>query len=298
MTVFERVFQMMDSPAAIIRSVKHYGFIMDVNESFIRLTGLEYEYLIDKPIGELLENWSLKHYKTSTKREGLLHTCKPGGTPVMVEHNTLSMLNEERQALSLIVLSDLSSHHWIEQQFETNTVLFSGILDANYQVQLLKDPFPAYLLVDGHLNGESFLEIVAESEHLRLLHILEETRKFKKTNHITVKTTKVNGVELEVKITFTPIFDGFGRIKEYAFIVLDLQPINTHEYIDSSMRLKIWMAKRDISAGQLAAATGISIQTISKLRNGKIKMPQRLTAELIASELKVDCLEIWQKIRK
>jgi lambda repressor-like predicted transcriptional regulator len=56
------------------------------------------------------------------------------------------------------------------------------------------------------------------------------------------------------------------------------------------------MAKRDLSASQLSLATGISLQTISKLRNGKISRPQRLTAELIASELRVDVQEIWPEL--
>nr|WP_272898796.1 helix-turn-helix transcriptional regulator [Paenibacillus sp. MMS18-CY102] len=62
------------------------------------------------------------------------------------------------------------------------------------------------------------------------------------------------------------------------------------------MKLKIWMAKRDISTSQLSLSTGISIQTISKLRNGKITKPQRLTAELIASELRVEITDIWPEV--
>lgn len=66
---------------------------------------------------------------------------------------------------------------------------------------------------------------------------------------------------------------------------------------DSAKRLKMWMAKRDISANQMATATNISLQTISKLRNGHIKKPSRLTAELIAAELQVAVSDIWQEVR-
>lgn len=70
-----------------------------------------------------------------------------------------------------------------------------------------------------------------------------------------------------------------------------------HQVYDSAKRLKMWMAKRDISANQMAAATNISLQTISKLRNGHIKKPSRLTAELIAAELQVAVSDIWPEVR-
>nr|WP_281378797.1 helix-turn-helix transcriptional regulator [Paenibacillus phyllosphaerae] len=53
------------------------------------------------------------------------------------------------------------------------------------------------------------------------------------------------------------------------------------------------MARRKISAQELSESTGISVQTISKLRNGKILKPQRLTAELLATVLGVKPQDIW-----
>lgn len=99
-----------------------------------------------------------------------------------------------------------------------------------------------------------------------------------------------------MSVSFTPIIDGFGDVLEFAFVIWDLRPVD--DCIEASMKLRIWMAKRDITVGYLSSSTGISIQTISKLRNGKILKPQRLTAELIASELQVDVHDIWSEIRK
>jgi DNA-binding Xre family transcriptional regulator len=100
--------------------------------------------------------------------------------------------------------------------------------------------------------------------------------------------------ELAFRTTIFPIYDGFGEIEQFAFSIWEMQESSGSE--QSGTKLKIWMAKRDLSASQLSLATGISLQTISKLRNGKISRPQRLTAELIASELRVDVQEIWPEL--
>ncbi len=86
----------------------------------------------------------------------------------------------------------------------------------------------------------------------------------------------------------------FGNKSEHA----REEPLTAIKQVyDSSKRLKMWMAKRDISANQMAAATNISLQTISKLRNGHIQKPNRLTAELIAGELQVAVSDIWPEVR-
>jgi DNA-binding Xre family transcriptional regulator len=100
--------------------------------------------------------------------------------------------------------------------------------------------------------------------------------------------------ELALRTTICPIYNGFGEIEQFAFSIWEMQESSNSE--QSGTKLKIWMAKRDLSASQLSLSTGISLQTISKLRNGKISKPQRLTAELIASELRVDVQEIWPEL--
>lgn|GEM_PF-4931340 len=86
----------------------------------------------------------------------------------------------------------------------------------------------------------------------------------------------------------------FEDKSEYA---LDEPLTAINQVHDSAKRLKMWMAKRDISTNQLASITNISLQTISKLRNGHIKKPNRLTAELIAAELQVAVSDIWPEVR-
>lgn len=62
---------------------------------------------------------------------------------------------------------------------------------------------------------------------------------------------------------------------------------------DASYKLRLLMLERSISVTRLAELTQISLTTISNIRNGKIKKPQRLTAQLIADELGVSPSDIW-----
>ena len=79
-------------------------------------------------------------------------------------------------------------------------------------------------------------------------------------------------MQLELQITYRPFFHGDGSLKNIAFIVTDIQSIaeNRSTAVDPSVTLKVLMARKYMSAQELSSATGISLQTISKLRNGKI----------------------------
>jgi DNA-binding Xre family transcriptional regulator len=171
------------------------------------------------------------------------------------------------------------------------------LFDKNLHIRNFRQSStPIIFEPDRTLDDENLLQFVAERDHERMLAAFAEAAANKKEKSIILQTSKRSGIELELSITFTPIYDGFGNSKEFAFVIWDLKPVDSE--IDAATKLKIWMAKRDITAGHLSALTGISIQTISKLRNGKIIKPQRLTAELIASELQVGVHEIWTEIRK
>lgn len=67
---------------------------------------------------------------------------------------------------------------------------------------------------------------------------------------------------------------------------------------DPSYKLRMLMLSKNISATSLSRSTLISLTTISKIRNGKIKKPQRLTAELIAGELGVKPEAIWSSFKQ
>ncbi|GGG56504.1 helix-turn-helix domain-containing protein [Paenibacillus radicis (ex Gao et al. 2016)] len=296
MDLYHHIFLILDRPMAIIRNLQDNASLVDANDAFSKLMGCSIEELSGRSASSVVEHYSAKAAARSYQRETFLCTDSRR-MPIRVDHTPLPYISGETGALSLLLIEDLSAQRWIEEQFEHYKVLISGIVDSTNHIRILRDFYaPLLLKPEQSLEDETYLQFISEQEFERIQEALDSAGKLKKVNDIKVRTSKLGGVELELSITFTPIYDGFGSVREYAFVIWDLKPVS--EGVDSSMRLKIWMAKRDMSAIQLSAATHISLQTISKLRNGKIEKPQRLTAELIASELKVDVSEIWPEVRR
>ncbi|MFD1955901.1 helix-turn-helix domain-containing protein [Paenibacillus thailandensis] len=191
-------------------------------------------------------------------------------------------------------MQDLSSQLWLRQRCDGDHVLVSGVVDEAHKIKFLLNSRPLELQEAERSDDESIFRYVEKEEWSRVLKTTAEAVKQKQARTVVIRSANLGAI-LDMNITFQPIFDGFGKVKEYAFVLHDLKPVE--KSADSSIKLKIWMAKRDINASQLAAATGITPQTISKLRNGKIIRPHRLTAELIAAELRVDVSDIWTEVR-
>ncbi|MDQ0058338.1 helix-turn-helix domain-containing protein [Paenibacillus harenae] len=297
MTPYYRLFQIFDKPIIILGMEQGQVRIIDANEAFSRLLGYTLEEIKSKESAGHLLKYNIDVSKQSLKSELGINTKQNKQIPVRVDQHPIPKEPGETELLCFVVFEDLTAFKWIEQKCEQNKVIISGIVDAHAHIRFLRDSVaPLLFEPDKKMEDETILSFIADSEHVRLMDALSEAGTMKKEKSLTLQTSRLSGIELELSITFTPIFDGFGETKEYAFVIWDLKPID--DSIDSSMKLKIWMAKRDMTAGMLSEATGISMQTISKLRNGKILRPQRLTAELIASELRVDVHDIWTKIGK
>lgn len=297
MSVYHQIFQIMDQPMLLMRSNRCGVQIEDANSAFLRLTGYTLEEVKSVPSEHLIHKYKADTSKHVVKSEFMMFTKQKRQIAVRIDQQPLPKLENDDSQRSLIIFEDLTSYKWIEQQAELSKVLISGIIDRHFHIRFLRDRLASLLFEpDRKMDDESLLDFIADTEHGRLKAILEEAYVSKKGRSLTLKTSKLSGIELELSLSFTPIVDGFEMTKEIAFVIWDLKPVD--DKIDASIKLKIWMAKRDVTAGQLSASTGISIQTISKLRNGKIEKPQRLTAELIASELQVDIHEIWTDVRK
>lgn len=62
---------------------------------------------------------------------------------------------------------------------------------------------------------------------------------------------------------------------------------------DPATKLRVLMAERDINVSELAAMTGLSPGTISRLRNGDVQNPTHETAYRIATALGLRTSSIW-----
>ncbi len=218
------------------------------------------------------------------------------GNQKLVELNVKSIdaHDEEGRPMFLIIAKDMSAEKWLEQQSRTGKALYTGICDSQYLIRMF-NTHVQQTMSDISIVNQSIFDYLDPSEHDTIREQLLSCGMAEYPCDIVVHTIKFDELsELELRATICIIFDGFGHIQQYAFSVWDMR--ESEEADQPGMKLKIWMAKRDISASQLSALTGISMQTISKLRNGKILKPQRLTAELVASELNVDVNTLWPEI--
>lgn len=297
MSIYEHIFSVLDQPMLVLMEQNGEVKVEDANDAFQKLSGYPLSYLQQKNSSAIMERFQIDLTKRIFKSEMIISTRSREQVSIRVKQMPLPFHDGDESRKALLIIEDLTATHWINQQLEKGKVLISGIVDEHLHIRFLHDSLSPHLFTpDEMLEDETLLQFIAESERPRILSLIEQSAHIQEEQSITVKTSKLSGAELELELTFSPITNGFGVCNELAFVIWDFHPANDID-ADSGMKLKIWMAKRDVSAGQLSAATGISMQTISKLRNGKIEKPQRLTAELIASELRVDVQDIWPLIR-
>lgn len=298
MTVHQQIFQLLDQPMVVLKEKNGEVSVEDANPAFLDLIGYSLARLKAKAGRELTGRFNIDLTKRILKSEVRLKTKARVQLRLRIEQLPLPESPDKDCRLALIIAEDLTAYSWIEQQHERGKVLMSGIVDKHLHIRFLRDSLaPLMLEPDQTMEDETLLQFIAENERDRLVQLMDEACQHFEERSITIHTSKLSGVELELELTFSPIRNGVGKCNVMAFVIWDFKPVGKDE-VAPSMKLKIWMAKRDMSAGQLSEATGISLQTISKLRNGKINKPQRLTAELIASELGIETHDIWPATRK
>ncbi|MCR2803156.1 helix-turn-helix domain-containing protein [Paenibacillus soyae] len=298
MKVHQQIFQMLDQPMVVLQEKNGEISVEDANFAFLDLIGYTLPRLKAKEGKELAERFHIDLSKRILKSEIRLKTKARVQLRLRIEQLPLPESPGDDCRRALIIAEDLTAYSWIEQQLERGKVLMSGVVDKHLHIRFLRDSLaPLMFEPDQTLEDETLLQFIAENDRERLLQLMNEACEHYEERSLTIHTSKLSGVELELELTFSPIRNGVGKCNVMAFVIWDFRPVGEDE-IDPSMKLKIWMAKRDMTAGQLSEATGISLQTISKLRNGKINKPQRLTAELIASELGIETSAIWPATRK
>lgn len=298
MSVHQHLFHLLNQPMLIMKEYDGIVRVEDANEAFMNLSGYSLTHILATKSQYLRSQYRIDLRKRIVKREIKMRTKRKNELAVRIEQIPLPAQPDDVWTRAFLIFEDLTAYKWIDRQPEKGKVLISGIVDKHLHIRFLRDNLGPHMFeLDSTMEDENLLQFIAEYERPRMMELLQETSRQHKEQNVTIITSKLSGVELELELTYCPVLDGHGHCRELAFVVRDFRPAD-EQVVDSATKLKIWMAKRDISAGQLASATGISLQTISKLRNGKIEKPQRLTAELIASELGVEVHHIWPLIRK
>lgn len=293
MTVFDSISQIIHTPMAVLHRKGDHLQFQCANPSFTRLVGYTEAELRGTLPSQLFASWN---DSICFKKQGTafcnLNPQKPASQSIQLRL-TWQYIEDSEQPSHLIIAEDISAKSWINELSKSHKVLISGVTSPDFIVRQLNQNYPLPM-IDEELPVEqqSAFSFIEEGETDHMMRVIEQAVNRKRAESLIVRTKLIAGVcKLEVHVTFCPFFNGNGSLEQYAFVVTDLRPIA--EKSTPSVTLKVLMARHNISTQQLSDMTGISQQTISKLRNGKIRKPQRLTAELIAAELLVAPRQIW-----
>ncbi|RAP74488.1 helix-turn-helix domain-containing protein [Paenibacillus montanisoli] len=292
MTLLTAIFHTIKTPLAVVVGRGDGMRFNSANKAFSNLVGCSEAELAGMPPSRLFASWNNDGLHTSIHSETvLLERPKPEDSQRLLL--TWEPVKDAEEPAYLLTAEDITAKTWIDTMAKSKKVLFSGILNDKYVIE-------RYYQHDSAPLFDRLYRIEQESLHMffhnpdreRLVHALEQAALHRRTDRIVVQTKMAaNTAQLELHITFRPFYNGDGEIKHFGFVVTDIQTIS--EAVDPSVTLKVLMARSYMSAQQLSLETGISLQTISKLRNGKIGKPQRQTALLIASKLNVTPQDIW-----
>lgn len=297
MTLSTVVFQNLKTPLAVVVVGQdddcHFNM---ANNAFSRLVGCSRDVLDGLPPDRLFAEWDRSTLMSPVRHETSLLRHLAGDDPVRLLLSYEALAGTDEEAF-LLTAEDISAKTWIDRLSESRKVLISGIMNDKFIVERYYKYYPAPVFDNLSFPLEGLLnEYFQDDERERIFAVLKETVQHRATNHIVVHTKELaDSAQLKLHITYHPFYQGDGSLKNIAFIVSDMESVteSATKTVDPSVNLKVLMARNYMSAQQLSSETGISMQTISKLRNGKINRPQRQTALLIAKALKVSPQDIW-----
>ncbi|MBO7748095.1 helix-turn-helix transcriptional regulator [Paenibacillus sp. MWE-103] len=296
MTLTTAVFQNLKTPLAVVVGQDDDCHFNLANKAFSRLVGCSGDVLEGLPPDRVFSEWSSSALRSDDRHETSLLRSWSDDDPLRLVLTCEAIAGADEPAF-LLTVEDISAKSWIDRMAASGQVLLSGILNERLVVERYYKHYPAPV-VDRlfSVEEESLSQFFHDSERERILASLKHAALHRRTEHLIVHTKRLaESVQLELQITYRPFFHGDGTLKCIAFIATDIRSLAETEAaaLDPSVTLKVLMARKYMSAQQLSSATGISLQTISKLRNGKIGRPQRQTTLLIAKALEVAPQDIW-----
>jgi len=298
---FEMIFHTLSTPIVIMSDKGEQSQIIKVNQAFTQLAGYTEPELAGASLIGLLtasqatlsDGREYPHFLLQAKNNDPLH----------VEFS-YSLIEFEHAPAQLVVIHDITAALWIHGHLLAADALSWDIIDADYifgqapahsvltALAPSSSPFTIPRDPELYLRQQRAFSFIHEDEHEQFLQFIKHLARTGNEDQITLRTCEIPAtINLKVRLLCAPFYNGDGSLKQFGIILVNLCPDN--EPLHAAVKLKIAMARCSISTQQLAALTGISMQTISKLRSGKIKKPQLLTAQLIARELNMLPEDIW-----
>ncbi|PWW00879.1 PAS domain S-box-containing protein [Paenibacillus cellulosilyticus] len=298
-----QLMQLIRIPFCKVDLINGGWVIRQSNDEFKYLTGYQPNELIGREFNEILTEQSYAKFVRLQRRmmqqsnafTELVYTAQSGRKVYTEAHVSTFQMGSTMSWL--ITNRDRTIEHWIENKLMATTFVGCFILTSRYDIKKVIPYGPG---VEGtyehHYEEMNLLELIQPKSIPALIQAFDACRRLERQRTIIVGT--INYAAL--KVTIYPFFDARGLLNHYVFAIHEIQEkqnAGTRTFTESAATLRSLMLRSRVSAKRLSEQTGISKTTISKLLNGKITKPRRLTAELIARELGVRPNAIWQSFR-
>jgi PAS domain S-box-containing protein len=292
-------FTFSPHPIIIISNQQNKWFVKDTNSAFLSLSGYRKEDLIGKSASILSHSSPFSQVLTqldSMKNEDSAVECEISnryGQCITVSLR-MNRIGSDDDHLYALMIQDISEKKWIEDIILDNKVEASLILTESGTFKSIKRYYSPVRYSVSQLQDGTVADFILEKDKFKIYRFFEALKASKAEKQLSF-TLNLFGDHFTSTIIAKPFYRADGKLKSYAIVFTKLDLIDPFE--DPSFKLRILMTEKKISVTQLAHTTDISLTTISKIRNGKIKKPQRVTAELIAGKLGVVPGEIWSCFR-
>ncbi|MUT67778.1 helix-turn-helix domain-containing protein [Paenibacillus sp. NEAU-GSW1] len=296
------IFYMLNEPMMIVEFEHNRWYVRDVNHSFTLLTGYKKSELIDiDPNGLLKEGLSFHQLTAALAEDNADNSAEWElvtrlTRPVPVKLTCRRLPQDNMSGFGYIVnCIDLSESNWIDDFAQDNQIVMTLNVSEQFRIVDAKRYYSPLKQRTSSLVNQCILDFIAEDSVLPLRRVMDNVRKTGIAEQMELRMS-INDKAYLASAIIKPFYNGNKSFRCFSIIITEL---NLHaQDEDSSYKLRMLMLNKNISATSLAQSTLISLTTISKIRNGKIKKPQRLTAELIAGELGVKPESIWSSFKR
>jgi DNA-binding Xre family transcriptional regulator len=189
-----------------------------------------------------------------------------------------------------VVFHDVTEQRWIESVIREQKAVGAAILTREHTIQWMTSYMTPVLHEQSAYLNQPFQQYVSVNDRRHVKRSLDYASANRTPQPCSFSILHEDDAYL-ARAVFMAFQHWNGSVRSHAVVMLQMEPLHTD--VDSSAKLRLLMTVKNISVTELARSTHISLTTISKIRNGKIKKPKRMTAELIASQLGVVPEAIW-----
>jgi len=285
-----------DGLCAVLKDEEGIRFV-DANPSFLRMSGYsmkELRAMSPQYIFTAFESSSFGLFHTERLfKEGelILESFCTGknGIAIATELSVKKIAGSRQEELWFMVIRDISEKHWIEQH-GVDYEIAGGLTRSFLLTRITVKPPSDKTFLKSEWESRSILSIVGTPYVEQAQQTLNKALRTGKEQQLTV-IMNIGKRNTTANLSIHPVINGSGEVTRFAFGARFSTERNKNQ--DPGAALRILMAEKQMTATRLAELTGLSIGTISKIRNSKTPVPHKFSALCIADALGVKVSDIW-----